>query len=161
MRWSTAVALVLVVSPVAAQSRGVAGSPVAGSAVTDSAAVAAIVERFHGAYAAGDSSAILAMLAPDVVLLESGGTETLDEYRSHHLPGDLGYAKSVKITRAPIRVVVRGDAAWAWSTSRAAGEFRGRRLNVSAAELIVLVRDAGRWRVAAIHWSSRNARTGG
>ena len=160
MRWPAAVALIIAASPIAAQSQGVPGSLAAGSAVTDSAAVAGIVERFHAAYASGDSNAVVAMLAPDVVLLESGGTETLDEYRSHHLPGDLGYAKSVKITRAPVRVVVRGDAAWAWSTSRAAGEFRGRTLNVAAAELIVLVRDAGRWRIAAIHWSSRSVRPG-
>jgi phosphoglycerate dehydrogenase-like enzyme len=55
----------------------------AGAQQSDSAAVASVIERFHAALAAGDSTAALALLAPDVTVLESGGLETLEEYRSH------------------------------------------------------------------------------
>ena len=53
----------------------------------------------------------MALLAPEAVILESGGVETRAEYQSHHLQGDINYAKSMKSTRGPIRVSVRGHVA--------------------------------------------------
>lgn len=133
--------------------------PAAATARSDSAAAAAVVERFHGALAAGDSAAALALLAPEATILESGGVETRTEYRGHHLPGDIEFARAVRSERAPIRVTIRGDVAWTVSTSTTQGEFRGRQINSSGAELMVLTRAAdGGWRISAIHWSSRARR---
>ena len=129
-----------------------------GRALTDSSDVAAVVVRHHTALASGDSAAALALLTDDAVILESGGIETRAEYRSHHLQADVAFAQAVKTERSPIRVVVRGDVAWASSTSVAQGEFRGRAINSVGAELMVLVRDSGGWKISAIHWSSRNRR---
>lgn len=125
----------------------------------DSAAVAAIVVKFHGALVAADSAAALALLADDAVILEGGGVETRAEYRSHHLPADIRFEQSVKIARGPIHVRIRGDVAWAASTSQATGEMSGRPVNSRSAELMVLVRSEGGWKIAAIHWSSQR-RTG-
>lgn len=124
----------------------------------DSVSVVALVERFHAAMAAGDSATIMALLAPDAVILESGGVETRAEYQSHHLAGDIAYAKSMKTTRGPLRVTVRGDVAWASSTSATTGESRGRQVNSTGAELMVLTRTPAGWRISAIHWSSRSQR---
>ena len=124
----------------------------------DSASVVALIERFHAAMTAGDSATIMALLAPDAVILESGGVETRSEYQSHHLPGDIAYAKSMKSTRGPLRVSVRGDVAWASSTSTTTGESRGRQVNSMGAELMVLTRTPAGWRISAIHWSSRSQR---
>jgi ketosteroid isomerase-like protein len=126
-----------------------------GLASADSAQVAATVERFHQALAAADSAAALALLTPDVEVLESGGVETRAEYRSHHLAADIEFARAVRSERGPVRVRVRGDVAWATSTSTTQGEFRGRPVNSAGAELMVLVRTPQGWRIAAIHWSSR------
>lgn len=122
---------------------------------SDSAAVAHAVERFHQGLARGDSAAVLELLAPDATILESGGSETVAEYRSHHLPADIEFASAVPETRSALRVTGRGDAAWAVSTSTTRGEFRGRPVNSSGAELMVLTRATDGWRIAAIHWSSR------
>ena len=130
----------------------------ASHAQSDSAAVVATVERFHAALAAGDSTAALALLAPDVIILESGGVETRDEYRAHHLPGDIAFARAVKSERGPMRVAVRGDVAWASGTSTTQGEFRGRPINSAGAELVVLTRAPEGWRISALHWSSRTRR---
>ena len=140
----------------AADARGVRQH--AGRAITDSSDVAAVVMRHHAALASGDSAAALALLTDDAVILESGGIETRTEYRSHHLQADVAFAQAVKTERSPTRVVVRGDVAWASSTSVSQGEFRGRAINSVGAELMVLVRDSGGWRISAIHWSSRNRR---
>lgn len=127
----------------------------------DSAAVAATVDRFHSAVAAGDSVLALSLLASDVVVLESGGMETRDEFRARHLAADIAFAQAVKSERGPVRVIVRGDVAWASSTSTSAGEYRGRQVNSSGAELMVLSRTPQGWRINAIHWSSRARRPAG
>lgn len=124
----------------------------------DSADVAAAVHAYDSALRAGDSTAALALLAPDAVILESGGMETREEYRSHHLPGDIAFVRSVPSVGGPVHVRVRGDFAWAWSTSTTQGEYRGRQINSSGAELMVLTRTAAGWKISAIHWSSRARR---
>lgn len=138
-------------------SSGASSRPPVGS--SDSAAVAEVVTTFHRALATGDSARALSQLDPNVIILESGGEEGLAEYRSHHLGADIEYAKAVRTRSEPIRVTVRGDAAWASSTSTTTGTFRGRDQNSAGAELMVLVRTPSGWRIAAIHWSSRTRRS--
>ncbi|MDQ3696808.1 MAG: DUF4198 domain-containing protein [Gemmatimonadota bacterium] len=129
-----------------------------GAQSADSAAVVGVVERYHRALADGDSATALALLAPDAVILESGGFETRAEYRSHHLPGDIQFARAIRSDRGPVRVSIRGDIAWASSTSTTQGEFRGRAINSAGAELMVLSREPDGWKIRAIHWSSRSRR---
>ena len=154
--------LVVIVGLVAAcESRG---APEAGAAVKrtpvegDSAAVVTAVTRYHDALVSGDSTAALALLADDAFILESGGAETRDEYRSHHLPADIAAARAVPTTRGPLRVRVHGDVAWVTSTSTTRGEYQGRAVNSAGAELMVLSRERDGWKIRAIHWSSRPRR---
>jgi ketosteroid isomerase-like protein len=94
-------------------------------------------------------------------VLESGGVETREEFRAHHLPADIAFAQAVKSERGLMRVFVRGDVAWASSTSTTTGDYRGRQVNSAGAELVVLARVGKEWKIAAIHWSSRTRRTPG
>lgn len=128
------------------------------AAQQDSSAVAAVVDSYHRALATGDSAAALALLTEDAIILESGGVETRAEYRAGHLPGDIAFARAVARERSPIRVVVRGDVAWATSTSTVRGQYRDRAVNSAGAELMVLTRTDAGWKIAAIHWSSRALR---
>ena len=156
----TALSLVLAGRTIQAQASSTPLQPPAtgSTAQSDSASVVSVIERFHAALTSGDSLGAMALLAPDAVILESGGVETRAEYQSHHLQGDISYAKSMKSTRGPIRVSVRGDVAWASSISTTTGESRGRQVNSAGAELMVLTRTATGWRISAIHWSSRAQR---
>jgi ketosteroid isomerase-like protein len=122
---------------------------------SDSAAVAATVARFHNAVQAGDSTAVRGLLADDALILESGDIETRQEYRSHHLPGDIAFLKAVRSEPGKLRVRVEGDAAWAASTSAMKGEYRGKAVDIASAELMGLTRAPAGWRIRAIHWSSR------
>jgi ketosteroid isomerase-like protein len=93
------------------------------------------------------------------VILESGGVEDRSEYRGHHLPGDIAFARAVRSVRTVRQVNVVGTSAWISSTSVTQGTYNGRAINSQGAELIVLTRDAGgRWMIRAIHWSSRARR---
>lgn len=127
-------------------------------ATGDSAAVAAAVAKYHEALAAGDSTGALALLDDDAVILETGGVETRAEYRSHHLPGDINFARSARSQRGPIHVRIRGDVAWTTSTSTTQREVNGNPMTSTLAELMVLVRTPGGWKISAIHWSSGNRR---
>ncbi|MGH7696710.1 MAG: DUF4198 domain-containing protein [Gemmatimonadaceae bacterium] len=135
------------------ESRGAVARP-----ASDSSDVVAAVHAYHAAMASGDSAAALALLAPDAVIVESGGIESREDYRSHHLPADIGFARAIKGERGAVRAVVHGDVAWATSTSTAQGEYRGRQVNSASAELMVLSRSPNGWMIRAIHWSSRPRR---
>jgi ketosteroid isomerase-like protein len=124
----------------------------------DSASVAATVNGFQNALSSGDSAAALALLAPDAVILESGGIETRSEYRSHHLSGDVSFARAVKSVRSQLKVTVSGTTAWTTSTSTTQGDYNGRAINSTGAESMVLSKTAAGWRIRQIHWSSRNRR---
>lgn len=124
----------------------------------DSAAVVAVVAQMHDLMQRGDSAGLLRLLTDDVVVLESGGYENRTEFRAHHLPADIEYARAVKSDRQLRSLSVIGDAAWVSTTSTSSGEFRGRVVNSSGAELMVLRRTPDGWKVAAIHWSSRARR---
>lgn len=121
---------------------------------TENAAVTAVVDSFHRALQRGDSTVVLALLAPDALILESGGAETRDEYRSHHLPADIAFARAVKGTRSAVRVAVRSNVAWTAATSMTRGKYRGKTVNATGAELMVLTRTADGWKISAVHWSS-------
>lgn len=129
--------------------------PVTGA--SDSTEAVATVAAFHGALARGDSAAVLSILAPDVVIMEAGGIETLAEYRSHHLSGDIAYARAIPGVHSIKAVVVQGDVAWVSSTSIAEGQFNGRAVNSVGAELVILSRQRAdtTWVIRAVHWSSR------
>jgi ketosteroid isomerase-like protein len=122
---------------------------------SDSAQVAMVVAEFHQALEAGDSTKALSLLAPDVVILEGGSVETLSDYRAHHLPADIAYARAIKAERQPRSVTVSGDVAYSVSTSATKGNYNDRAVDSLGAELIVARRLGGRWQISAIHWSSR------
>ena len=115
-----------------------------------------VVDAFHEALAAGDSTTALALLAEDVVILESGGLETKEHYRNGHLAGDMRFAQAVPRERGEISVQIVDDVAWTWSTSVTRGRMGEREIDAQGVELMVLARVDGRWLIKAIHWSSRN-----
>jgi ketosteroid isomerase-like protein len=121
----------------------------------DSAAVVATVERFHALLARGDSAAAVRLLAPDLIVLESGHVESHSEYLAHHLGADIAFAKAVASERKLVGFAQDGNVAWTTSTSATRGQFRDRKIDSRGAELIVLTRSGSGWIIRSIHWSSR------
>lgn len=124
---------------------------------SDSASAVKAVAEFQSALSRGDSAAVLALLASDVVILESGDAETRAGYRSHHLAADIGYARAIPASHVLVSAHVDGNTAWVSSTSVAQGQLNGKAVNSAGAELMVLTRAGARspWVIRAIHWSSR------
>lgn len=140
---------------VASLALGWAPAVRAQASAIDSADVVAAVAGFHAALSAGDSAAALAMLSQDAVIVEAGTIETLHEYRGQHLPADIEFAQTASSSRQVMTLRVAGGVAWVVSSSTTTGSFRDRPVNSAGAELIVLSKDSGKWRIRAIHWSSR------
>ncbi len=122
----------------------------------DSDAISAAVVRFHEALKAGNADVVREMLVPEARILEGGGIETVEEYASHHLPADMAFAAAVEKERGEFQIFQAADIAWVASTSRSTGTYRDREIDSSGAELMVLRNVDGKWRVAAVHWSSRS-----
>lgn len=126
------------------------------SSGADSVSARRAVEAFHEALALGDSVGALALLSPDLVVLESGEVERYAEYRSHHLAADIAFERGVPSTHVLVTLRVEGNTAWVASTSITRGQFNKRPVNSAGAELMVLTRTGtdAPWRIRAIHWSS-------
>jgi ketosteroid isomerase-like protein len=117
--------------------------------------IQAVVEGFYGAMRKGDTAAAMSLIAPDAVFVESGRLETRAEYESNHLPLDIEFESKVAGKRAPLRVTFEGNTAWVIATTEYQGEFQGGPVDFVSAQLMVLTRDSGNWRIRSIHWSSR------
>jgi ketosteroid isomerase-like protein len=125
------------------------------SAPPDAAMIQAVVEGFHAALAAGDSSRALEYLHPDLIVYESGHAETLDEYRNGHLASDIAFSRAV-VFETVGDVIVRGsDLSLYLREYRMKGAFRDREIDVGGVETMVLAPTPDGWKIRHIHWSSR------
>ena len=114
--------------------------------------VVAIVNAFYGAISAGDTAAVMRLIAPDAVFVESGKIETRDEYEKNHLPADIEFESQVKGTRGPAQVTFYGsNTAWVISSAEYDEGNPEKYINT---QLMVLTRDAGKWQIRTISWSS-------
>jgi len=119
------------------------------------------IDAYHQALAGGDREGAVALLAEDVLIQEGGHVETREEYLSHHLAADMEFASQVPGEREVLRATRVGDVAWVASSSIMDGEFNGSPVSAAGAELMVLSRMDGMWKIRSIHWSSHSKKAGG
>ena len=156
LRFTLAAVLALSVSPALAHDPA-SPAPAHAVSVPEAARPAAhVVDAFHAALRANDRDAALALLTPDVIVLEEGGAErSREEYAGHHLPADMTFAGATQSEVARRTAVVEGDVAWVMTEGRTTGRFNDSAVDRLTAETMVLTRGADGWRIRHIHWSSR------
>jgi len=121
-------------------------------------APAAVVDAFAAALVKGDEVAAKALLAPDVLIYESGGQESSrEEYASHHLKEDVAFlagSKHEMLSRAE-----GGDDQHAWvsTRSRITARHKDKDVAILSTESMMLKNTSEGWRIVHIHWSSRPA----
>jgi len=120
----------------------------------ESAPIATVVDAFHAALQRVDGKAAMELLAPDAIILESGVSQTREDYEKHHLAEDIAFVSATKTERLPLMIRQEGDFAWTTATSKTTGTFKGRKIDSTGVELMVLTKDNSGWRIRAIHWSS-------
>ena len=96
------------------------------------------------------------VLAPDVLIFESGGVESsLVEYEGHHMPADMAFMKNMNREVVFQRLIDSGDSAIVVTHSRVHGTFKGRVIDLNTTETLVMRKVNGQFSVIHIHWSSR------
>src|SRR3546814_3047985 len=84
---------------------------------SDLAAVA-VAERFNSALSSGDLATVEALLAADVLILESGGAEhSREEYMGHHAVSDAAFLKGAHRQLLRQRARTAGEFAWVGTES--------------------------------------------
>jgi ketosteroid isomerase-like protein len=132
-----------------------AGDIIGQAASSGTAEVKAAVEGFHHALVEADRAAALALLSPDALILESGESQTREEYEREHLAEDIAFVRATKTERSPLIIRQDGNVAWTTTTSKTTGTFKGHKIDSTGVELIVLTKGDSGWRIRAIHWSSQ------
>jgi ketosteroid isomerase-like protein len=121
----------------------------------DEADIRAVVEGFYGAMKTGDTAKAMQYIAPDALFIEGGRLETREQYETNHLPNDIEFESQVTGVRSPLRVSFDGNTAWVIATTEYNGKFEAEPVSFVSAQLMVLTRNNGEWRIRSIHWSSR------
>lgn len=124
-------------------------------AAPEETAIREVVEGFHAALAAGDSTAALDFLHPEAVIYEGGHAETLAEYRAGHLASDIEFGRAVTFTTLRSAVLPAPDLSLYLREYWMAGTFRGRSVDAAGVETMVLAPTPEGWKIRHIHWSSR------
>lgn len=122
----------------------------------DTEAAVAVAERFSDALASGDLETVEQLLAPDVLILETGGAErSREEYMGHHAISDAKFLKGIHRELLRRRARSAGDLVWIGSESELHAKKDGKPLVLLGTETMVLRQTPDGWRIAHIHWSSR------
>lgn len=137
---------------------GIAYSVSASEPSTSASASTEVVDGFHAALAEGDLQRAKSLLAPDVLIMESGETErSARDYEAAHLPADIQFSSTVDSTLMHRTVRIDGSFAWVASEYRLKARVASKS-NVQAfasTETMVLHRHSGQWLIVHIHWSSK------
>ena len=121
----------------------------------DCKAIAAIADQLYEAIRSGDSDSVRTLLAPNVLIFESGNAETsLEEYAGHHMPADMAFLATMDMTLIARQVTAGRDMAVISSRSRLTGFYKDTEQDIISTETLVLQRTNGQWQVVHVHWSS-------
>lgn len=126
------------------------------SAIEDSNHPASLLAtNFANAIATGAIDTLRSVVAADVMIFESGGIESsLAEYERHHMPADMAFMKAMRREVLSRQVIDSGDSATVATRSRIHGVYKGREIDQTSTETLVMKRVNGEWKIVHIHWSS-------
>ena len=133
-------------------------APVAAGLPAAAAEASRVVDAFHGALAAGNSKAVLALLDDGVQIYEQGWVErSKGEYAAQHLASDMKFTAATAQTQSARTGAAIGELAYISTEGRNTGNFEGKPVDSFTLETMVLRRMPDGWRIVHIHWSSRKA----
>ena len=154
MYLATILAVLLGGSSAQVWAHGKSHSTTTVSAEVYQSAAGQVVQQFHQALQQGNRDLALAQLAPEVQIFEGGGVErSRDEYKAHHLDADINYLKQISSKLLEQQIEIVGDMAYAVSRSQQQGEIKGKKIDRTGVESLVLRKQNGAWHIVLVHWS--------
>ena len=117
-----------------------------------------IVEAFSAAIKAAKMDVAKNLLDPDVLILESGGSErSRDQYMGGHAIADAGFLRKAQQQLRYRQARADGSFAWVATESTLTGMDKGKKFNLLSTETMLLRKTAQGWKIVHIHWSSHPA----
>ena len=153
-KWVLAFALVS--GGVAAHSHPAANAPATEDVDAAAQEAARAVDAFGAAIHAGKIQKAADWLAPDLLVLESGGAErSRDQYLAEHAAADAAFLADARVERGHRVARASGDMAWVGTESTVTRTVDGKATRYLSTETMVLRRGREGWKIVHIHWSSR------
>ena len=119
------------------------------------------INIFHAALTSGDEQTVMAALAPEVLIFESGGAErSRAEYASHHMKSDMAFLAQMGRDVIGQNATVQENTAWIVTESRLYGRYKEKDIDQVSIETAVLERGVDGWKIVHLHWSSRKQEGG-
>ncbi len=118
------------------------------------------VDAFGQALARADFERVKSLLAPDAIILESGGVErSRDEYLNHHAKSDASFLADAHVSIVFRTARVDGKLAWLATESEIHTSRGNKPLTLLSTETMILAKRSHDWQIVHIHWSSRPKKT--
>lgn len=128
----------------------------AAEAVAPAGSALSALETFQKALRTADQNVARQMLAPDVLIYESGRVQrSREEYASHHMKDDMAFLSTAQAELLKRDVQDAGSKAVVSSETRIRGKGKKGPVDVVTTETAVLMKTGDRWRITHLHWSSR------
>ncbi len=122
-----------------------------------------VVDNFHKALKAGDTARVLSMLDRELIVFEYGIADLkLEAYAFAHLPIDMDQAMRTEWAVESRRMGGTGDERWVLTTYRVTGPAGANTpaIDQTTAETVILRRIGANFRIAHVHWSQAENKTG-
>ena len=161
LRWCVPLLLALSLLPLQAQAAK--KKTTQKKSVTATQTVAAtpkpdnFADEFHEALRQRDRDAVIAMLAADALLFETGYVEiSRDAYIKNHFADDADFANVTDYRPLRRRVISDGQNALLLTEASIQGIFGDQRVDLVQAETMVLRRTKTNWEIVHLHWSAHS-----
>ena len=97
---------------------------------------------------------VFKLLEKSVLIYEGGGVERgAKEYSSHHLLADMAFMSKMEVELIELQVKIYNNIAISSSRSIIKGKYKGKAIEKTNMETIVLKKSNGKWKIINIHWS--------
>ena len=114
----------------------------------------ATAKAFHAALQKGDRAAVLALLAPEVVVSEEGESQSREQYAAGHLGADIEFLKSASIKPVSVGSMPMGNTAMVGSRSEIRTNTNGKAMAMLSSEMLTMKKTPNGWRITRIEWAS-------
>lgn len=123
--------------------------------LSEQESIKTVLSNFKKAIVENDSKIASSLLHADVIILEGRGSETKEEYLSHHFHSDGKFLSAIERNELSQKINIEGNIAWVSTITSMKGTYSDREIDLTSLELAVLKKENGNWKIVALHWSSR------
>lgn len=118
-------------------------------------APADFADAFHEAMRSRNREKVLSMLAPDLVVFETGYLQsTRDEYVKNNLSDDIKFASALEYRPLSRGVIGSGESMTVLTKASIRGVFGDQRVDLVQSETMTLRRTKTSWEIVHLHWSA-------